>query len=392
MQNCSNTNADKMIYLDYAATTPLDSRILPAMQSCMTMEGVFGNSASSHLFGRSAHELIEAARVQVAASIGGDWQEIIWTSGATESNNLALKGAASLWQRKGKHIITMKTEHKSVLDTCLYLEKIGYRVTYLEPQANGLLDLNQLADAFCSDTILVSIMHVNNETGIAQDIKTIAEIVKEKGALFHVDAAQSFGKLPINVGDTPVDLLSLSAHKIYGPKGIGALFLRRKPRVRVEPLIHGGGHEQGMRSGTLPTHQIVGMGLACEIGSIGWQSEYHRIKCLQQYFMKALEGLPVSFNGSFDANQIPHIINIQFDGMIADALLAEIPHIAASKASACQGQGIEGSYVLRAMGRSADEIQSAVRFSLGRFTTQDDIEKTIESIYRLMKPGQYHVV
>lgn len=370
----------KPIYLDYAATTPIDQRVAKKMCAYLTHEGAFGNPASLHVYGQEARQAVDCARAQVAAFLCADPSEIVWTSGATESNNLALKGAARLYQRKGKHIITMKTEHKAVLDTCQHLEKEGYIVTYLAPDANGLLDLNQLAAALQSDTILVSIMHVNNETGVIQDIASIAKMTSTRGILLHVDAAQSAGKVKLDMRNTPIDLLSLSAHKVYGPKGIGALYLRKKPRVRVEPLIHGGGHEQGMRSGTLPVHQIVGMGDALHIAEQEMQRDGEHISLLRERFLSGLQSIKnLRINGDLIAS-VPHILNLRFEGMLAEAILAKLPTIATSTASACQGKGTEGSYVLRAMGQSEEQAKSAVRFSFGRFTTRENIEEAVALI------------
>lgn len=373
----------KPIYLDYAATTPVDPRVAAKMQSCLTMDGTFGNPASKHAYGQAARDLIEAARAQVASLIHADMSEIIWTSGATESINLALKGVARLYQRKGKHIVTMKTEHKAVLDACQHLEKEGYSVTYLAPEPTGLLDLDKFKSALREETVLVSIMHINNETGIIQDIGAISSITSSRGILFHVDAAQSVGKADVDVGSTPIDLLSLSAHKVYGPKGIGALYLRKKPRVRVEPLIHGGGHEQGMRSGTLPTHQIVGMGEAFHIAKQEMQQDRNNLEDMRTRF---LEGLASILNLHINSELIycvPHILNVRFEGMLADAILAELPNIATSTASACQGKGTEGSYVLRAMGLTEEQAKSSVRFSFGRFTTSKEINQATHSIRNL---------
>lgn len=370
----------KPIYLDYAATTPVDPRVVKKMQTCLEEDGLFGNPASLHFYGQEARSAVEEARAQVAALIKADVSEVIWTSGATEANNLALKGAAHLYQRKGKHIITMKTEHKAVLDTCQHLEKEGYLVTYLPPLANGLLDLDRLKTSLRDDTILVSIMQVNNETGVIQDIQAIAEMTSARGILLHVDAAQSPGKVDIDVSTMPVDMLSLCAHKVYGPKGIGALYLRKKPRVRVEPLIHGGGHEQGMRSGTLATHQIVGMGMAFDLAREEKQRDSDRIARLQARFLAGLRGIRNCHRNSEAIHSVPHILNVRFTGMLAEVILKAMPCIATSTASACQGKGTEGSYVLRAMGYTEEEAKSAMRFSFGRFTTEGDVEKAIAAI------------
>ncbi len=372
------------IYLDYAATTPVDPRVVEKMQACLSKEGLFGNPSSLHVYGREAREAVEEARAQVAAFISAEPEEIIWTSGATESDNLAIKGAVQLYQRKGKHIITMKTEHKAVLDTCQHLEKKGYDVTYLAAEKNGLLNLNTFQAALRPDTVLVSIMHVNNETGVIQDINAIAQMTSSRGILLHVDAAQSAGKLAINLRDVPIDLLSLSAHKVYGPKGVGVLYLRKKPRVRVEPLIHGGGHEQGMRSGTMATHQVVGMGEAFYLAQKNLQSEYERITQLRASFLTKLASITNMRMNSDLINGVPHILNISFDGMIADDLLNRLPMLAASSGSACLGKGTEGSYVLRAMGFNEDHARSALRFSFGRFTTQAEVDHAASSITDLL--------
>jgi cysteine desulfurase len=370
----------KPIYLDYAATTPVDPRVAEKMMACLTPAGMFGNPASKHTYGEQARSAVETAREQVASAINADPAEIIWTSGATESDNLAIKGAVALLQRKGRHVVTMKTEHKAVLDTCQHLEKEGYQVTYLTPETDGRLNQQQFEAALRSDTVLVSIMHVNNETGVIQDIDAIARITSSRGILLHVDAAQSIGKVMLDVSKTPIDLVSLSAHKVYGPKGIGALYLRKKPRVRVAPLIHGGGHEQGMRSGTLAPHQIVGMGEAFALAQQNWQQETQRIRQLRNQFVKALQTIAVfRLNTNLD-DVVPHIVSVRFEGMLADALLAQWPILAASTASACQGSGTEGSYVLRAMGYSTEQIKSAIRFSFGRFTTSEEIDAVIQQI------------
>lgn len=373
----------KPIYLDYAATTPLDPRVARKMQECLMLDGLFGNPASLHPYGQAAKEAIDLARSQVAALIQADPTEIIWTSGATESINLALKGAARLYQRKGKHLVTMKTEHKAVLDTCQHLEKEGYQVTYLAPQKNGLLDLETFKAALRDDTVLVSIMHVNNETGVIQDIAAIANITSAKGILLHVDAAQTAAKASLDVREIPIDLLSLSAHKVYGPKGIGALYLRKKPRVRVEPLIHGGGHEQGMRSGTLATHQIVGMGEAFALAQNNFTQELNSIRALRDYFWEQLSSIPNAKLNTELAHCVPQILNLRFEGMLAEAILKQLPEIATSTASACQGKGTEGSYVLRAMGYSDEQAKSSVRFSLGRFTTKEQLDVGVEAIRRV---------
>lgn len=373
------------IYLDYAASTPVDPRVAERMASCLTLTGTFANPASTHAYGQEARQLVEQAREQVASWLAADASEIIWTSGATESDNLAIKGAGTLYNRKGQHIITMKTEHKAVLDTCQHMEKEGYQVTYLAPDTNGLLSIESLKQAFRKDTVLVSIMHVNNETGVIQNIQRIAEETASRGILFHIDAAQSPGKAHLDVTKIPVDIISLSAHKVYGPKGIGALYLRKKPRVRVAPLIHGGGHEQGMRSGTLATHQIVGMGEAYSIVKQEGESEYKRIKQLREQLLSGLRQLPRFCLHADHDNVVPHILNFAFLGTFAEVLLEKMPELAMSTASACQGKGTEGSYVLRAMGYSTEEVKSSIRLSLGRFTTHEDILIVNQCLTRVMR-------
>lgn len=370
----------KPIYLDYAATTPVDPRVAAKMQACLMLDGVFGNPASLHVYGQDAKQAVEIAREQVASLIHADASEIIWTSGATEADNLAIKGAAQLYQRKGKHIVTMKTEHKAVLDTCLHLEKSGYQITYLSPESSGRLNLATFKAALRDDTILVSIMQVNNETGVIQDLDAISQLTAARGILLHVDAAQSTGKMLIDVTRTPIDLMSLSAHKTYGPKGIGALYLRKKPRVRVEPLIHGGGHEQGMRSGTLATHQIVGMGEAFYLAEKNLSQEVAAIKKLRDRFLAGIRSIDkIKLNCDL-TDVVPHILNVRFEGMLAEAVLADLPEIAVSTASACMGKGTEGSYVLRAMGFTEDEAKSSVRFSFGRFTSEEQVDYLVQAV------------
>lgn len=373
----------KPIYLDYAATTPVDPRVAEKMVACLMRDGNFGNPASLHVYGQAAKEAVETAREQVASVIQADPSEMIWTSGATESNNLAIKGSAHLYQRKGRHIITLKIEHKAVLDPCQYLEKEGYRVTYLLPEASGLLDVGKLKAAITDETMLVSVMQVNNETGVIQNIEEIAQLTASSGILFHVDAAQSPGKVNLDVSKIPVDLVSLCAHKAYGPKGIGALYLRKKPRVRVEPLIHGGGHEQGMRSGTLATHQIVGMGESLLLAHREMQAELPVIKRLRDQLISALRQIPCMRLTVPTEVTVPHIINFRFEGMLAEAVLAKLPLIAASTGSACLGKGTEGSYVLRALGLTAEQAKSAIRFSLGRFTREEEVREVIQMVLKL---------
>jgi len=374
------------IFLDYMATTPVDPAVVESMVACLTLEGTFGNPASrSHRYGWDAAECVKKAREQIADLINADPREIIWTSGATESDNLAIKGAANFYQRQGKHIITMSTEHKAVLDTCAYLESQGFEVTYLKPEPSGRLNLDHLEKAMRKDTILVSIMHVNNETGIIQDIASIGEMTRSRGILFHVDAAQSAGKIPIDLQQLKVDLMSFSGHKIYGPKGIGALYVRRNPRVRLEPLIHGGGHESGMRSGTLATHQIVGMGKAFELAKAHLNSDAERILALRNRLWKGISHLGnVHLNG--DENySIPGCLNITFDGVEGESLLLSLRNIAVSSGSACNSANSNPSHVLVAMGISRQQAYNSLRFSIGRFTTEQEIDNAVAHVTEQVK-------
>lgn len=369
------------IYLDYSATTPTDERVAEKMRCYMTIGGVFGNPASrSHTFGWEGEKAVNTAREQVAHLINADAREIAFTSGATESNNLAIKGAAHFYRKKGKHLVTVKTEHKAVLDTCRQLEKEGYEVTYLEPLADGLLDLNALVDSLREDTVLVSVMHVNNEIGVIQDIAAIGEIVHSKGILFHVDAAQSAGKIPIDLQTLKVDLMSFSAHKIYGPKGVGALYVRRKPRVRVEAQMHGGGHERGMRSGTLPTHQIVGMGEALMLAGQEMDAENARILKLRNQLWDGLKDIEeVYCNGSL-TQRVAGNLNVSFNYVEGESLIMALKTIAVSSGSACTSASLEPSYVLRALGRDDELAHSSIRFSVGRYTTAEEIDYTIDLV------------
>lgn len=369
------------IYLDYSATTPVDPRVAEKMMECLTNEGNFGNPASrSHAYGWLAEEAVEQARANVAALVNCDPKEIVWTSGATESNNLAIKGAAHFYKKNGKHIITLKTEHKAVLDTCRQLEREGFEVTYLEPREDGLVDLNVLHDTIREDTVLISIMHVNNEIGVIQDIKAIGEMARENKVIFHVDAAQSPGKVEINLEDAKVDLMSFSAHKTYGPKGIGALFVRRKPRVRIEAQMHGGGHERGMRSGTLPTHQIVGMGEAFRIAKEEMTDENKRIASLRDRLLDGLKDIEeVYINGDIE-HRVPHNLNMSFNFVEGESLIMALKDIAISSGSACTSASLEPSYVLRALGRDDELAHSSLRFSIGRFTTEADVDHAITVI------------
>jgi len=369
------------IYLDYAATTPVDPRVAEKMTACLTTDGIFGNPASrSHSFGWQADDAVELARRQVAELVNADPREIVWTSGATESDNLAIKGAAHFYQKKGRHIITCKTEHKAVLDTCRQLEREGFDVTYMDPEPNGLLDLDKLQAAMRDDTILVSIMHVNNEIGVIQDIAAIGELTRARGILFHVDAAQSAGKVAIDLQDLKVDLMSFSAHKIYGPKGIGALYVRRKPRVRIEAQMHGGGHERGMRSGSLPTHQIVGMGEAFRIAREDMESDNARILQLRNRLWNSLKDIEeVYLNGDLE-HRVAGNLNVSFNYVEGESLIMALKNLAVSSGSACTSASLEPSYVLRALGRNDELAHSSIRFTIGRFTTEEEIDYAIEAV------------
>lgn len=368
------------IYLDYAATTPVDPRVAMKMAQYLTQDGVFGNPSSTHAFGQAAKAAVDEARSQVAAIFHADPAEIIWTSGATESINLALKGAAQLYKIKGQHIVTVKTEHPAVLDCCQELEKLGFLVTYLTPEKNGMLDLEKFQAALRHDTILVSIMHVNNEIGVIQDIHAMAHITAAQGILLHVDASQSAGKIEINLQDAPIDLLSISAHKFYGPKGSGILYLRRKPRVRVAAQLHGGGHEHGMRSGTLATHQIIGLAEALQIAHQEMETSTLKMRELRQRFCEGIREIKNIFFNTHEKFSIPNIMNIRFQGFSSEKIMAELSELAISAGSACHAKGIEPSYVLRALGQSREEAASAVRFSWGRFTTVEEIDFAIQKI------------
>lgn len=365
------------IYLDYSATTPIDQRVVDQMIPFLREE--FGNPASrSHAFGWRAEEAVENARCQVAGLVNADPKEIVWTSGATESINLALKGAAHFYKDRGRHVISVKTEHKATLDTCRELEREGFEVTYLDVQENGLIDFQVFEQAVRKDTILVSIMFVNNEIGVIQDIPRLGEFCRERGIIFHVDSAQATGKVVIDLAALKVDLMSFSAHKTYGPKGMGALFVRRKPRVRLEPLIHGGGHERGMRSGTLPTHQIVGMGAAFELARSEMALENDRIRMLRDRLWAGLSTIDaVYLNGDLE-QRVPHNLNVSFNYVEGESLLMAIKDIAVSSGSACTSASLEPSYVLRALGRSDELAHSSIRFSIGRYTTEADVDFAIQ--------------
>ena len=367
------------IYLDYSSTTPVDKRVASKMTDCLTLDGAFGNPASrSHSFGWDSDQLIKDARQNVANLIKCDSKEIVWTSGATESNNLAIKGAAHFYKSKGNHLITISTEHKAVLDTMRQLELEGYSVTYLDPEPNGLLDLKKLEDAITDQTLLVSVMHVNNEIGVIQDLESIGKLTRSKKVLFHVDAAQSPGKVDIDVNKFNVDLMSLSAHKVYGPKGIGALYVRRKPRVRLEAQMHGGGHERGFRSGTLPTHQIVGMGEAFRIANDEMESDNLRIKTLRDKFWDQIKDVEeIYLNGDLE-NRIPGNLNISFNYVEGESLIMAIKDIAVSSGSACTSASLEPSYVLRALGRDDELAHSSIRITIGKYTTEEEVDYAVD--------------
>lgn len=369
------------IYFDYSATCPVDPRVAEKMVQFMTMDGTFGNPASrSHRFGWQAEEAVDHAREQIADILNADPREIVFTSGATESDNLAIKGVAHFYGKQGKHIITCKTEHKAVLDPCRQLEREGYEVTYLEPESNGLIDLEKFKAALRDDTVLVSIMHVNNEIGVIQDIAALGELCRANKTVFHVDAAQSAGKLPIDTQALKVDLISLSAHKIYGPKGIGALYVRRKPRIRLEAQMHGGGHERGFRSGTLPTHQIVGMGEAFAIAKQDMQKDYDHALTLRNRLLDGLKDMEaVTINGDLE-QRLPNNLNVSFAFVEGESLLMALKDLAVSSGSACTSASLEPSYVLRALGLDDELAHSSVRFSFGRFTTEEEVDYAVEQI------------
>ena len=367
------------IYLDYSATTPVDPRVAEAMMDCLRVEGNFGNPASrSHFYGWQAEEAVEDARGHVAALVNADPREIVWTSGATESNNLAIKGVAGFYKSKGKHIVTSKIEHKALLDACRQLEREGFEVTYLDPEAGtGLIHPAAVEAVLRDDTLLVSLMHVNNEIGTITDIAAIGEITRARGILFHVDAAQSTGKIDIDLEAMKVDLMSFCAHKTYGPKGVGALYVRRKPRVRLEAQIHGGGHERGMRSGTLATHQLVGMGEAFRLAKLEMHAEQERLRVLRDKLWMGLQGLEQVFLNGDAAQRIAGNLNVSFNFVEGESLIMALKELAVSSGSACTSASLEPSYVLRALGLSDELAHSSIRFTLGRFTTEDDIDFVI---------------
>ena len=374
------------IYFDYASTTPVDPRVAEKMSECLSTEGKFGNPASrSHKYGWEAEEAIEVARRQVADLIGSDPREIVWTSGATESDNLAIKGVAYFYKSRGKHIVTSKIEHKAVLDTCRHLEKEGFEVTYLEPDQDGLISPEDVRSAIREDTTIVSIMHANNEIGVINDIASIGEICRERGVFYHVDAAQSAGKIEIDVEAMKIDLMSLSAHKMYGPKGVGALYVRRKPRVRLEAQMHGGGHERGMRSGTLPTHQLVGMGEACSIAKAEMEEEQARLLKLRKRLWNGLKDLEEVYVSGDMEQRLPGLINMSFNYVEGESLIMSLPDLAISSGSACTSASLEPSYVLRALGLNDELAHSSLRFSVGRFTRESDVDQAIDSVKKAVE-------
>lgn len=369
------------IYLDYAATTPVDPLVAEAMAKCLTLDGNFGNPASrSYRFGWMAEEAVDVARNQISDALNCDPREIVFTSGATESNNLAIKGVAEGYAEKGKHIITVATEHKAVLDTCEYLESQGFEVTYLNVQEDGLITLTDLENALREDTILVSVMHVNNELGVIQDIQAIGDICRGRDVLFHVDGAQSVGKIAMDLAELPIDLLSMSAHKMYGPKGMGALYVRRRPKIKLVSQIHGGGHERGMRSGTLATHQIVGMGEALSLAVSKMNDDNARILALRNSLWQGLQQLDDIYLNGHATQRIAGILNVSFAGVDGESLMMGLNDIAVSSGSACTSASLEPSYVLKAIGRSNELAHAGIRFSVGRFTTQDDIDYVVRKV------------
>ena len=371
----------KPLYFDYASTTPVDQRVIDKMKDCLSLDGNFGNPGSrSHAFGWQAEELVEEARINVSTLVNCDPREIIWTSGATESDNLAIKGAANFYKEKGNHIITSKIEHKAVLDTCRQLESEGFEVTYLDPNENGEISIESIEENIREETTLVSLMHINNEIGVVNDIEKIGELCRNKGIIFHVDAAQSAGKIEIDLSQLKVDLMSFSAHKIYGPKGIGALFVRRRPRIRLQPLFHGGGQERGIRAGTLPTHQIVGMGEAFKLSQTEMQNDLSKISSYRDILWNGLSEMEeIYVNGSID-NGYPGIVNLSFNYVEGESLIMALKNIAVSSGSACTSASLEPSYVLRALGRPDELAHSSIRFSFGRFTKEEEVKSTVKLV------------
>ncbi len=380
-QSAEASIKERTTYFDYASTTPVDERVIEKMKDCLSFEGVFGNSGSrSHVYGWKAEEMVEEARVNVSELLNCDPREIIWTSGATESDNLAIKGAANFYQSKGKHVITSKIEHKAVLDVCRQLEKDNYEITYLDPDENGVISPDAVKNAIREDTVLVSLMHINNEIGVINDIEEIGNITRANNVIFHVDAAQSAGKVPINLGSLNVDLMSFSAHKIYGPKGIGALYIRRKPRIRLQPLFHGGGQERGIRAGTLPTHQIVGMGEAFRIANEQMEMDLQKLTNFRSILWNGLKDMEeIYVNGAIE-NSFPGIFNLSFNFVEGESLIMALKNIAVSSGSACTSASLEPSYVLRALGRPDELAHSSIRFSFGRFTRTEEVENTVSLV------------
>ena len=371
----------KPLYFDYASTTPVDQRVIEKMKSCLSIDGNFGNPGSrSHAFGWQAEELVEEARINVAELLNCDPREIIWTSGATESDNLAIKGAAYFYKDKGKHIITSKIEHKAVLDTCRQLESEGFEVTYLETNDKGLVSLESIENNLRDDTSLVSLMHINNEIGVLNDIEEIGKLCRDKGVIFHVDAAQSAGKVNIDLSKLKVDLMSFSAHKIYGPKGIGALYVRRRPRIRLQPLFHGGGQERGIRAGTLPTHQIVGMGEAFKLANLEMKNDFKTISSFRDLLWNGLKDMEEIYISGCLETGYPGIFNLSFNFVEGESLIMALKNIAVSSGSACTSASLEPSYVLRALGRPDELAHSSIRFSFGRFTKKEEVESTIDLV------------
>tara|TARA_B100000035_G_scaffold114684_1_gene97196 strand:- start:54 stop:1268 length:1215 start_codon:yes stop_codon:yes gene_type:complete len=372
-------------YFDYASTTPVDPRVADKMYECLKLDGNFGNPASrSHEFGWKAEEAVERARMQVASLVNADTREIVWTSGATESDNLAIKGAARFYKDRGNHIITSKIEHKAVLDPCRQLEREGFEVTYLDPNEDGVITLDMLKKHIKDETILVSLMHINNELGSVTDIKKIGNFTRENNIIFHVDAAQSTGKVNIDLSNLNVDLMSFSGHKTYGPKGVGALYVRRKPRIRLEALIHGGGHERGFRSGTLATHQIVGMGEAFKIAQDEMKKDNEHIKKLSDIFYKEISEIEEIFLNGNEKNKVPNITNISFAYIEGESLIMALQDVAVSSGSACTSASLEPSYVLRALGRPDELAHSSIRFSFGRFTTEEEVRSVAETTKKVV--------
>ncbi|MAN39371.1 MAG: IscS subfamily cysteine desulfurase [Pseudomonadota bacterium] len=372
-------------YFDYASTTPVDPRVADKMYECLKLDGNFGNPASrSHEFGWKAEEAVERARMQVASLVNADTREIVWTSGATESDNLAIKGAARFYKDRGNHIITSKIEHKAVLDPCRQLEREGFEVTYLDPNEDGVITLDMLKKHIKDETILVSLMHINNELGSVTDIEEIGNFTRENNIIFHVDAAQSTGKVNIDLSNLNVDLMSFSGHKTYGPKGVGALYVRRKPRIRLEALIHGGGHERGFRSGTLATHQIVGMGEAFKIAQDEMEKDNKHIKKLSDIFYKEISEIEEIFLNGNEKNKVPNITNVSFAYIEGESLIMALQDVAVSSGSACTSASLEPSYVLRALGRPDELAHSSIRFSFGRFTTEEEVRSVAETTKKVV--------